>query len=563
MRKMKFLNIQLSAYNTSLAIWLGATVSLSGSAWIGTGGTGGNGNWATAAHWSGGASPNNITVTSQNRLEFFVNETYTSTSATVALFSSARRANRIHVGLGKEVTFTLGGSLEMASDSLSIFGSSALGTGTGDSKTTFRATTANSTITMGQFYVGVGGPDVLNTLVFDGGEDSAHRLVVTDNSGLYSRVGSTGGNNELQVIRGASFQRHGLEVGAGSGWSDNRVLVRGNQSELQVVARLGVGANARDGSGDPETLYQSASRNNFVLIEEGARAQVATLAVGSAAYARSNYVEVKGAGSELVVSGGGLGIGVASSLGGNALRVSDGGTVGLYAVNPLEISSHQENSGFNDGRNRIEIGQGGTLLTDQTILNNGLIQLAAGGVLAAAHEDGSTASATLVVGSGGRFEVEGSGLQASISTQIDADGVFAVGLEGNAVGRSMDLASNLDFQDGILELSWLNAANHDYINLIAGAELSGNVVLDISFTDVVIGDQWVLFTGSTDLISAVFDLSNIDSSTWDVSGFNEAGGWTLVAVPEPGYAIGIFALVMLCVVFSRKKLCLLNGGIYH
>lgn len=534
-----------------MATFMGSTTFLPANVWIGSGGTGGNGSWGTGAQWSTGAAPNNITETNQNRLEFYVNGTYTAPSATVSLFSTARRANRIHVGLGKTVTFTLGSSLEIAPDSISIFGSSALGTGSGDSLTTFQATTANANIAMGQFYVGVGGPTILNTLVFDGGVNPDHRLVVTDNSGSSSRVGSTGGNNELRVINGARLQRHGVEVGAGSGWRDNRILVQGAQSELDIIARMGVGTNAYDGGGSAQTIYDSASSNNYVTIEQGGRANVTTLAVGSAAYARSNYVEVEGAGSELILSEGRLTLGASSSLGGNALRISNGGSVGIFSSLTTEIYDYVNNEGFNDGRNRIEIGAGGTLATNQEILNRGLIQLAENARLYGANEDGSEALATVTVAAGGRFEIEGNGLDTSVFTQVQSDGVFAVGLSQNAVGRHVELSSVVEFVDGKLELSWLDAMTFDQVELLEDAALMGNIVLDVFTMDVAIGEEWTLFTGRTDLISAVFDLSGVDPS-WDVSRFNEAGGWTLVAVPETGQAIVLVSLLLFSMIAWRR-----------
>lgn len=535
-----------------LATLLCSVASLSANVWIGTDGAGGNGGWATGTNWTVGAAPNNVTATNQNLTEFYVDETYTTPSATVSLFSTARRANRIHVGLGKTVTFTLGSSLEMASDSLSLFGYSGLGTGTGDSSTTFQATTANATITMGQFYVGSGGPNVLNTLVFDGGVNETHRIVITDNSGDYSRVGSSGGNNELQVINGASLQRHGLDVGAGTAWNDNRAYVRGSHSELNITARLGVGNSAHAGGGDAETLYNTVSRNNYVVVEQGAGVEAATLAIGSAAYARSNYVEVKDAESKLVLSGGRLTVGVASSLGGNTLRVSNGGSVGVFTNVETEIAGYVENSGFNDGRNRLEIESGGVFVTNQDILNSGLIQLASGGNLRAENADGSGASAAITVANSGRFEGEGGGLDTSVFTQVQNGGVFAVGLSSNAIGRSFGLSSTLDFVDGTLELSWLDAATFDQIELLEDAALTGNVILDLYAVDVMIGEEWTLFTGRTDLVSAVFDLSGIESS-WDVSRFNEAGGWTLVAVPEPGHVAVVLCLLLLGTLTWRKR----------
>jgi hypothetical protein len=155
-------------------------------------------------------------------------------------------------------------------------------------------------------------------------------------------------------------------------------------------------------------------------------------------------------------------------------------------------------------------------------------------------------SLSVPVYTGGRFEAEGSGIDASAVPHIYTGGTLAVGV--NPVGGSQSAPKMLTLKStttidngGLLEMSLFGNGQNDQISLAAGGKVangagSGTVlqlVLGDEYTPHA-GDSWTLFTGLTSgNVTGKFDLSGIDSSKYDTSDFNQAGGWTITAVPEP------------------------------
>ncbi len=194
----------------------------------------------------------------------------------------------------------------------------------------------------------------------------------------------------------------------------------------------------------------------------------------------------------------------------------------------------------------------------------GLLQLGHGAVLKTSATATATSLKTEIL-SGGRFELEGSGLGADTVTNVAINGTLAVGLSNPVTGvrtaaGSLTLNSQVKLQEGsFLELGIFgpgaNGADKITLGETGWIENFGKgallvLTLQGGFTPEA-GQSYTLF--DIDPLNAQgivgnFDLSGIDTTIWDLSNFNEAGGWAVTSIPEPGTnaLLGILAIAGCC-----------------
>jgi len=534
--------------------------------WLGEDGLGGNGDWTTPGNWQGGV-PTNTTANAQGS-RFYLSETLTKATSVIKIKASEAALTRdIFVGLGKSMTFQLGANASLATGTLSYFGLGATSipgaTGTGASTTIFTGPASGSaSLSLSMFYVGVDADYGGHSLTFSG------NLIITDSSTSFSSVGTRATENSLTVSGGAQLTRYGLRIGSATGsMVGNTATVTGENS--QIVVNGGGASNRGFLVGNiGGTDYNQSAHENRMEVRAGALFQVTTGAggtttnsaiIGGGAKARSNSIRIADAGSVMELAGSStlvIGDNTATNLGGNSVQIGSGGT--LRSDGAITIYDYNTNGGLNDGQNRITVESGGTLTSNSTLTTYGLLQLAEGGTLAGATLTGSTAALELTVGKKGRFELAGSGLGSAVTTTVNEDGTVAVGLEGATAASRLDLDSQINFLSGsTLELSLFAPGSADTIELKTNGAmlLTGDVTLTLTLENGLTpaaGDSWTLFSGNTSAITGEFDLSQLDREIWDVSAFNQAGGWKLTVIPEPS-TYAFLALGMGCSAFLARR----------
>ncbi len=209
---------------------------------------------------------------------------------------------------------------------------------------------------------------------------------------------------------------------------------------------------------------------------------------------------------------------------------------------------HIRATGANGLNNRVIL-EDGTLSGNRLYAYAGaLIQLSKNSVLEASDTTMSLYINSGAAANGARFELEGDGRGASVHTRVYNNGVLAVGLGDPDTGArteagKLTLSSTVQLDSGsILEISIFGSGNAgiDQIDLNTSAatmlDIRTGALLNLKLNGYTptLGESWTLFTGETSKIVGIFNLSLIDPEVWDLSNFNEAGGWVIVSqIPEP------------------------------
>ena len=207
----------------------------------------------------------------------------------------------------------------------------------------------------------------------------------------------------------------------------------------------------------------------------------------------------------------------------------------------------------NGAGGRLRIEEGGSLTC--TLIDMGLNTVAGEGGLVQLAEQGTLALGpnppgfSLQLRNEARFEAEGSGLDAGFVGYIRADCTVAVGVQPvsgtRSAPQSLSLNSTMEMLAGsYLEMGIFGGHQADQIDFGAGSDFDtsagAGAKLKLVFYDYTPkgGDSWTLFTGTTANITGAFDLSLLDADFYDLSKFNEAGGW-IISVPSKGTVIQI------------------------
>lgn len=444
----------------------------------------GDGDWFTASNWSGGL-PNGSNVA------VFQVSAASPDPVRVSVGTGAVTAKGFRVLHGKEAQLDLSdGTVIEAIGEIWRVGYSA---GSGATLQFNGPETGEATVKMAAIMLGAHAEADGAQLVFNGSG-----LKVVQEGGLdYVAVGRFGTNQKLRVENGADVSVQYVELGSassGGGRIGHEVHVTGAGSKLSTVGKVTIGASG-----------EGARDNRGVVSGNGA-----TLSVGAI-----------------------LAIGVSNGYGGNSLEVSNGGTVVVTSTSI--IAAYNPNGGDNGGANRLSILQSGTFKAGKEIDSYGIIQLQEGGALLS-----GTDLSVLTVKNGGRAELEGSGLAANVSIQVENGGRLAVGLTDANGPRNASAALTLDskitFASGSeLTLSLFDNGG-DQIELLANGSLQGTVKLNLQWLGAGSPPgSWTLFTGETENITATFVVSHLDPEVWDLSNFNEAGGWEVRAIPEGSF----------------------------
>lgn len=347
-----------------------------------------------------------------------------------------------------------------------------------------------------------------------------------------SIIGRGSGSNELEVLDGAKLALHSLRIGYVDNSSGNKVSVKGAGSTLsfsnssgavvEIGAGVGVGVNG----------------SQLIASDGGTISSSAAIRISQIAQTHSNSVTVTGANSKLeMLSGATLVVGAKNTptgAGGSFVRVAQGGklltsgSIGIYGHDLASLADH--------GKNSLLVEAGGTLTQtagDITIGENALLRLASGGTLA---------SPSVQVSSGGRFEAEGGGLQATVVT-IAGGAVLAVGVEGSEGAQQLTIGRSVTLDTGsFLEIDLHASGEGDLLVLDSQGSLvlKHGVTLRLSLAgyEPVLNDSWTLVSGNTGALSGEFELFEMpelqDGLSWDFSRLNEEGGWQLAVIPEPG-----------------------------
>lgn len=487
--------------------------------WQGDDKDGGDGLWSRNVDGTTNWLPNwwPTTTSGSNQAVFVITDELQAETANVSIATGfSALTPRLVTAKGKSVVLTMGNGSTLTTANWWQVGTGD-GTGNGSASLTIRTTGTNSAeVTAGYFHIGssndTGGG---NSLVFDG-----TNLVVHDYATSTTVVGRTSNNNSLVVSGGADVERYRVDHGyTGASLYGNYTSVTGPGSRLGVTTSVSIGAFAD-------------AYNNSARVSNGGVLEVNTaLAIGN---------------------------GTGSNDGGNYVEVSDGGVVKVDGT----LGIYQSSSNAH-GRNRLEVGNGGILHLGSSLQNNGLLQLHEGGSIVGQKIDGSAHNATLQVGSGGILETRGSGLDASVEVTLLSGATWRVAVEGENYAGVFDLVSTVNLESGSrYEVKIYSDGQIDQIHLDSGSlDLQGDVILALILDEYtpVEGQSWSLFTGNAGAVGGTgsFDVSGLDSSLWDMSAFNEAGNWTISAIPEPEVAAMVSALLLIMGswVYRRKRAC--------
>lgn len=542
------------------------SAQVTGKSWLGDNGDGGNGSWSTPENWNPAGVP--AYLASDNHIaNFYLNNGELDASTAKVTLAGTPGARGIFVGVGKTVTMELaaGTALSLGTKSISVGTNLDTGVPLAPASLTMKGSAGgNSTVSLG----GLLEFRNASTLTFSG-----PNLAVTSTLTNNGQSRMIGVDNRLNVEAGASVELYSLWAGNGAATTTNghgnAVVVKGAQSKLVISGGNGnIGLRIGSISG---TSTIAAAYGNSLSVESGGTVEVTTgtggtnqnnLSIGNGAWARSNSVIVTGADSTLALKdGSAIHIGNTSqdNRGDNHLEVRDGAKV----VTSGQTTIYDYTNTLGVGANRLTIANGGTFRSSSTIENRSLLQLAAGGVLEGADALSNPQALGVSVTSTGRFEAAGTGLGSTVTTNVAANGTFAIGLTdgvtGNTTASLLTLRSTVAFTTGsLLEISIFNASTSDQIDFApAGGILTGNVKLDLVFENGYTpesGGSWTLFTGETGDITATFDLSQLDPLLWDTDQFNQQGGWKLVAIPESSSAMLSLVGFLATAVLLRSRL---------
>ncbi len=476
--------------------------------WRGTASTGGDG------IWSAGSFSTGILPDPADTIRYYRNGTYTSATANIEINTSAIATTHL-IGLGKTVNFTFqsgavfGGTIGLGYTSEVITGA----TGTGPSHLSMTSEAGTGALNLARLVLGygtVGTPTANGHTATLTGEH--FDLSITGASA--NSVGGYSNSNLLRVQQGAKVNvvDSGIAIG-NTNYHGNRLEVDGAGTQLSVARTATTSSVLTVGA------YNGAY-NSHAIFTNGATVTLSHIAS--------------------VDQNNGVLIGWASSHGNNFLEVSDGAKLTLNARTAIADFTTNPNNAL---KNRMSILSGGevTVGASRLIENSGLLQLDKSSIL------GGTGGVR--VQANGRFEAEGSGLAATVATTVQSGGTLAVGLDGQSEGELLTLNNTVTMAAGsTLEISLFGDGDVDQIHLAAGSglNLTGNVTFSLVLEGGYVPElakSWTIFTGNTDLIAGTgtFTLSGFDSPLWDLSAFNEEGGWELRTVPEPG-TVGLLLL---------------------
>lgn len=467
-----------------------------------------DGDWHTPENWTGGVP---TALTGNANLADFSGP---FTNNTVAITADAT-ARAVRVGSGANIIFNLSPNTKLNTGTAWRIGHD-LGSGLAASSLTINGSSTgtseiNLTHTEGsqQIFMNDGSSLILN------GEN----LTVNTNGALLIGTRSTH-NNRVEINNGATLNTGGIHLGytasGGANSHGNQVIVQTGSKLLLHTGMVSVGNNS------------GHHTNNLVVTGNDSLVQI-------------NGQEMR------------IGNNLGTNLGGNFVEIRSGGK--LETDSQISIRGYTTDS-TDHGANRLTIGQGGTLSTDSSIVvgytdpttyTQSVLQLANGGIL--------EGMALVDVHNGARFEAAGNGLANSTQVNIHTGGTLSVGLAEDSTAQILQIASTINFHpDSVLEFSLFANGVSDQIEILSGGNISGNVQLALDGIAAESGTTWTLFTGDTSLISATFDLSQLDSTSWDVSKFNQDGGWELTSIPEPAtYAI-IFGAGLAFIAGLRRRL---------
>ncbi len=537
--------------------------------WRGSQGDGGNGKWNESLNWSPASVP------SSSHALFYLSDTYTKNSATITIETEVEaKAGALYLGRGKTVILELegGSSLETTASQWQIGADSTTvpdGTGVGAASLTIKALGGEEKAIVKTNYIHIGHTAQTdgNSLTFYGSN------LVVEEAGTpgQTKIGRFGNYNSLSVKSGASVTRDSIAVGAATSSNSelhnvgNFLVVDGDGSNLTLTAK-NAGALVIGSAGAAKN-YATGARENHVSIKNGGLLRLdgnssSRVNLGVEAYNRSNYIEITGEKSTLELLGGTwlvIGNLGATNLGGNSVRVADGGTMKTSGL--IQVFGHNA-SGQHDGANRLIIDNGGTLTSSATLQIYGLAQLADGGVLKGETVDGAPAAIFARVISGGRFEAAGAGLGSTVTADVQNGGVFAVGLEGAAGASNLTLSSTLDFKTGsTLEIGVHSSSTADTITLSTNGliAIGEEVVFRLTLNGYTpkAGDKWTVFSNATSSnITGNFnpELAELplisNGLAWDFSRFNNDGQWEIAVIPEPSISM-LFSLTA-CLLASAR-----------
>jgi len=201
-------------------------------------------------------------------------------------------------------------------------------------------------------------------------------------------------------------------------------------------------------------------------------------------------------------------------------------------------------------------------------VGSGLLQM---GSAAQITRGAGAAGLEVEVRNGGRFEAAGAGLSSEALIDVQGGGTLAVGVTDQVTGlrggaEIFTLSADATFAaNSYVEFSLFGSgaegADHIVIgetgsfkNPDAGAGAQLVLKLNGGFAPAY-GESWSLFTVDENSagITGDFNFSQIDQNLWDLSNFNEAGNWTVMAIPEPS-ALGLLAVAgAIGVALARRK----------
>ncbi len=510
-----------------------------------------NGDWLDAGNWTAGA-PADLSPADVSQALF--NVTGSSPATSNVTVNGAAEFDYMGVGLGKTVNLSLADGASLTGETV-IVGRFVAGDVTPSHLNVSGPATGHASISWSSgFQIGGVATGLGDTATFSG-----PNLSITDTAANLT-VGRQGNGHTLTLSDGVKYSGKSMIVSATvnvtSGVGNNhKLIVTGAGTEVSLggltgsTSTLGLVVGSRPLTGSSSSNVQSG---NTVEISNGAKVTVngnnpdATITnlVGANTYRVNNSIQVTGTNSVLDIKGT-----ISTTIGhttdtsyNNRLVVNSGGTVRSEGViiinNGTSIAANR--------RNILDVGNLGTLLTSNAINNNGgLVRLAEGGVLAGQNSLGDAVAVALNINGTGRFEAAGSGLGSTVAVNVGnstSQAVLAVGLTGRTSAATLTVDSAVSMNsNSLLEVSIFGSNSIDSIVLGENSSftIGENVALTIGLRGHTLqaGDSYQLFTGEFDHVIGSFTTINSPTLTgdlsWDWSGFNADGGWTVAVIPEP------------------------------
>lgn len=373
-------------------------------------------------------------------------------------------------------------------------------------------------------------------------------------------TGTSGSANNVQFDNGSGTQVVGATVTIRSGIAAKaRLLLVKNNKAATIKLENNSSLTVNDGVigvGGTSTV-QGDMRLAFVGPETGSAS-----ITGTRLYLEGDNINVGTSYMKALTFSGNLNVNLTGNYSGVSGRASitvlDGvnitttGTAGDFYV---RAGGKAANSNIYD--NRISI-LGGNVAARLFVVSSvsgssgsGLLQMGSAALITRAAGESSL---KVEVRSGGRFEAAGAGLSSEALIDMQGGGTLAMGMTDQVTGlrggaETFTLNADATFaSNSYVEFSLFdNGADHivigetgSFSNLGTGAQLV--LKLNGGFAPTY-GESWSLFTIDENSagITGNFNFSQIDQNLWDLSNFNEAGNWTVMAIPEPS-ALGLLAV---------------------